>query len=66
MTLEDGSPVRMWVLGEKQKLPFWLHLNKGTGVISGFAWGKGKYKINLQLITNDYNIIKSDCDLNIE
>ena len=66
LTLEAGSPVRIWVLGEKQRLPFWLHLNKGTGVISGFVWGKGKYKINLQLITNDYNIIKADCDLNVE
>ena len=61
----DIRPIH-WQLAENQKLPFGLRLNKNKGIISGMAWGKKEYDLNLNIITQDRRKIEASCKLGVK
>lgn len=55
-----------WELGTKQKLPFMLKLDKKKGTIYGIVWGKGRFKLRLNMIAADKQVIESSCKLMVD
>ena len=66
LEIGEGASPLYWELAEKQKLPFWLKLNKVYGTIYGVVWAKKDVELKLKVITNTGMSKEAVCKLKIK